>query len=85
MVSSQDVLHCLKSSGLMPDADTIGADESLFDMGVIDSLGMAILVPALEQRFGVSIPEIDLLPSNFDSINAIASYLNTRQHASANS
>ncbi|HTA72461.1 MAG TPA: acyl carrier protein [Bryobacteraceae bacterium] len=56
-----------------------GADPScevlLFDSGIVDSFGLADLVTALEQEFQVKIPESDLYPGNFASIQVIDTYL----------
>ncbi|HUA57582.1 MAG TPA: acyl carrier protein [Verrucomicrobiae bacterium] len=54
------------------------ADESLFQSGVLDSFTLADLVSALEQEFGVKIPDADLTPRKFDSIERIEAYLASR-------
>ena len=64
----------VKSVSLVSDADP-SPDALLFDSGVLDSFGLADLVTALEQEFQVKIPEKDLFPRNFASIQAIGSYL----------
>ena len=75
MVGVKDIQACLRDSGFEID-DTVRADESLFDLGLIDSLGIMTLVSELESRFRIRVPEVDLLPDNFDTLNAIASYVN---------
>jgi D-alanine--poly(phosphoribitol) ligase subunit 2 len=52
--------------------------ESLFDAGVLDSFGLLEFLTALEQELDVTIPDADLVPSNFDTIAKIRSYLNGR-------
>jgi len=52
-------------------------DESLFDSGIIDSFALADLVSALEKAFSVTVPDSDLNPRKFDSIERIESYLET--------
>ena len=54
-------------------------DESLFDTGIIDSFALTDLVAALEKQFSISIPDSDLNPRKFDSIERIESYLETLQ------
>jgi acyl carrier protein len=39
---------------------------------VIDSMGIQMLVPFLENEYNISIPDIDLIPENFNDINSIA-------------
>jgi acyl carrier protein len=52
--------------------------ESLFDAGVLDSFGLLEFLTALENELDVKIPDEDLIPSNFDTIAKIRSYLDGR-------
>ena len=54
------------------------ADESLFESGLLDSFALADLVNALEKEFSVKIPDADLNPRKFDSLERIESYLESR-------
>ena len=54
---------------------TVASDESLFESGVLDSFGLQDLVTELEHVFGVKIPDSDLTPRKFDSIERIEAYL----------
>ncbi|MBI1790594.1 MAG: acyl carrier protein [Acidobacteria bacterium] len=53
-------------------------DESLFDSGLLDSFALPDMVTALEQKFGIAIPDSDLNPRKFDSISRIETYLESR-------
>jgi len=55
-----------------------GPEDSLFESGLLDSFALVDLVAALEQAFGVRIPDADLIPQRFDSISRIDQYLATR-------
>jgi acyl carrier protein len=57
---------------------TPAPDESLFESGLLDSFALADLVSALENEFGVKIPDSDLIPRKFDSLERIESYLDAR-------
>ncbi len=54
------------------DAIEITADMHLIEEGIVDSLGIFILVGFLEQEYGVSISEEDLDVDNFASLTTIA-------------
>ena len=54
-------------------------DESLFDSGTLDSFALPDLVSALEQEFGISIPDSDMNPRKFESVARIGEYLDARQ------
>lgn len=56
----------------------VGADESLTQSGVLDSMGVLELIMFIEERFGLSVPDEDALPENLDSINRITAYVSRR-------
>ncbi len=60
---------------LLPLAD----GTSLLETGILDSLSLLRLVVYLEERFGISVGDSDLLPENFASVNAICAYIRARQ------
>lgn len=51
------------------------ADESLFDSGLLDSFALPDLVTAIESAFQISVPDSDLNPRKFDSVERIEQYL----------
>lgn len=53
----------------------IPPDESLFESGVLDSFALTDMVVALEKEFAIRIPDSDLTPRKFDSIERIEAYL----------
>jgi acyl carrier protein len=67
----------VRDPALLPLAD----DASLLDSGILDSLSLLRLVVFLEERFGMTMGDADLLPENFTSVNAICAYLRTRELA----
>ncbi len=54
-------------------------DTSLLDTGILDSLSLLRLVVFLEERFGTSMGDADLLPENFSSVDTICAYLRARE------
>ena len=53
----------------------IATDESLFDSGLLDSFALTDLVGALEKEFKITVPDSDLNPRKFDTIDRITSYI----------
>ncbi|HEX6454432.1 MAG TPA: acyl carrier protein [Trebonia sp.] len=51
----------------------------LLEEGILDSLGLLQLVVFLEERFGITVDETDLVPENFASVETICAYLRARQ------
>lgn len=54
-------------------------DTSLLDSGILDSLSLLRLVVFLEERFGITMGDSDLLPENFASVNTICAHLRARE------
>lgn len=50
-------------------------DASLLESGVIDSMGVLLLVTWLEQDFGFVVDDDEVLPDNLDSIAAIDGFI----------
>ena len=54
---------------------TIDPEESLIEAGFIDSTGVLELVAFLEERFGITVADDDIVPANLDSLAAIGRYV----------
>ncbi len=53
-------------------------DESLFESGLLDSFTLTDLVARLETEFSIRIPDSDLTPRKFDSLDRIENYVKSR-------
>jgi acyl carrier protein len=62
-----------------PTVLPLSNDTSLLTGGILDSLSLLRLVVFLQDRFQLTVDETDLLPENFDSVNAICAYLRARE------
>ena len=51
---------------------------SLLETGVLDSLGLLRLVFFIQERFGIVVDDVDLVPEHFASVDAICAYLRSR-------
>lgn len=59
---------------LRPEEDYASSEDYFVD-GLLDSLDLITLVSALDRRYGISIPGVDILPENFRSVAAIRALL----------
>lgn len=57
------------------DPNDLPDDASLLDRGIIDSTGVLELVLFLEENFGLQVKASEMLPQNFDSVNAITAFV----------
>ena len=79
MADAQDRIFTIIQT-ITPNPTTrFGPDESLFDGGVLDSFALPELVIALEEAFGIKIPDSDLSADTFESVNKIAAYVASRR------
>jgi acyl carrier protein len=67
------ILQSVSKKGSVP-----GEDESLFDSGYLDSFALPDMVTELEREFGIQVPDADLHPRKFESINRIQTYIESR-------
>jgi acyl carrier protein len=68
---------------IVSDASPIGKTESLIETGIVDSTGLLELVSFIETRYGLEIPDQDLLPENFETIANISTYVAARMQTDA--
>lgn len=61
----------------LPDVDAgdLDDDYNLLDGGVIDSLAVLKVLAWLEKEFEISMDDVDLSPTDFQSITAMASFV----------
>lgn len=59
--------------------DAIDHDEDLLGAGVVDSHGLMQLVAFLRERYGIAVPDEALTPENFQTIAAIAGFVEREQ------
>jgi acyl carrier protein len=50
-------------------------DQSLFESGIVDSFALPEMVSALEREFSITIPDSDLIPRKFETLERIESYI----------
>lgn len=67
---------------LFGDTEPLTSDSmSLLDNGIIDSTGVMELVAFLEQDFGLTIADEELVPENLDSVENLSTFVSRKQDA----
>ena len=54
-------------------------DESLLEKGIIDSVGLLHLLTFIEEQFNIQIPDEEVVPENFETLNRIANFIRKKQ------
>ncbi len=79
MALPQGVIDFLNESAQGNGAEQPGTTDDLFKMGVLDSFALVDFVMVLEQETGISIPDGDVNPANFQSIEQIERYVESKR------
>ena len=79
MISSEtierDVREFLDQNFPLGETFSLEPGDSLLEAGVVDSLGVLEIIDFLEQRYGVRVPDAEVLPENLDSIDSLTRYI----------
>lgn len=70
-MSHHDDIRTFLAGELGKDLRDVSNSDSLLESGVLDSLAVMRLAAFLEERYGVTVAEDDLMPEHFDTIDAI--------------
>jgi len=57
------------------DTSALGDSDSLLEKGIVDSTGILELVTHIEEKYGIRVLDEEMLPSNLDSVAAIAAFV----------
>ncbi|WP_339136556.1 MAG: acyl carrier protein [Candidatus Electrothrix sp. GW3-4] len=57
------------------EEDALQNDASFLEQGIIDSTGVLELVEWIEEEFGFTVGDEEIVPENFDSVNLLCDYL----------
>jgi len=77
----EDVKQFLIENFLFGQDSGLRDDSSLIEQGIIDSTGILELVAFLEEHFGITVGDEDLVPENLDSINSLATFVERQMSA----
>lgn len=58
------------------DRQSIEPDEDLIMQGIIDSMGVMKLSTFMEEKFGIKISDMDMVPENFQNIESLTKFVN---------
>jgi len=78
-VIQEQVRTFVTSNFYVADPDTLKDTDSLLDSGVIDSTGVLEVIAFIEDTFGFTVEDAEMLPENLDSIDRIAHFVARKQ------
>ncbi|BCG82378.1 acyl carrier protein [Mesorhizobium sp. 113-3-3] len=72
---SEQIRSFLVSNFYVSDVKALVDDTSLLDQGIVDSTGVLEIIGFIEETFGITVEDSELLPENLDSIQGIEQYI----------
>ena len=63
---------------LKRDVKGVTDEESLLEAGILDSVGVLQVVGFIEQQYGIAVTDDEMMPENFETLAAIAAFVERR-------
>ena len=82
MDNSIKVREFVVENFLFGDGESLKYDTSFMEEGIIDSTGILELVFFLEETYGLSVEDDELVPDNMDSLQNITRFIDQKLDAS---
>jgi acyl carrier protein len=67
------------SNFYVADPATLQDGASLLDQGIIDSTGVLEVIFFIEETFGITVEDSEMLPDNLDSIERISNFVSRKK------
>lgn len=83
MDNSSKVREYVVENFLFGDGEVLKEETSFMEEGIIDSTGILELVFFLEETFGISIEDDELIPENMDNLQNIARFIDRKLNKSS--
>jgi acyl carrier protein len=79
MALSQVVINFLNENARNNGVSLLDRSNDLFASGVLDSFALVDFIVVLEEHCGISVPDSEVIPQNFRTIEAIEEYVDSRR------
>jgi acyl carrier protein len=63
------------------DVSAVALDDSLLGRGIVNSTGILEIIMFVEEQFGLKVDDREMIPDNFDSVNKIAAFVQSKRRA----
>lgn len=72
----EEIMAVIKA---IKNGSVIEEEDHLIEGGLLSSLELLMLISELEKMYNITIPVEEVLPANFDTVNAILALVNRRK------
>ena len=69
------VRNFISENFILDAAEDLREEDSLLERGIIDSTGVLELVAFIEEKYGITVEDDELIPENLDTIRDIAEFI----------
>ena len=80
MSPKSEIRNFIVENFLYGQDDNFTDDVSFLEKGIIDSTGVLELVTFVEDKFGVTVEDEELIPDNFDSLSKLSSFISKKMN-----
>jgi acyl carrier protein len=82
MTVKDKVRAFIVESFLFGDGAELRNDDSLLGKGIIDSMRVLTLIAFLEEEFGISVADDEVMPENLNTVDRIVTFVDNKMHGS---
>jgi acyl carrier protein len=61
-------------------SEMVKTSDNLIESGIIDSIGIQVLIDFLEKKYSFQIADDEVIPDNFETVDAITDYVKHKKH-----
>ena len=79
MTTRVQVREFILSNFYVADPTTVHDASSLLDAGIIDSTGVLEVIGFLEDTFGITVEDSEMVPEHLDSIDCITAFVDRKR------
>jgi acyl carrier protein len=79
MQVKQQIRDFVSSNFYVAEPAKLADTDSLLEHGIIDSTGVLEVIAFIEESFGITVDDVEMVPENLDSIERIAAYVTRKK------
>ena len=79
MQPNQEIRDFVTTNFYVANPAALDDQASLLEHGVIDSTGVLEVIAFIEEAFGITVDDSEMLPENLDSIECIAAFVTRKK------
>lgn len=83
MDTKDQIREFITKNFYLTNPGTLSDDLSLLESGLVDSTGVLEILAFVEQQFGISVQDDEIVPDHFDGVARIAAFVESKRAGAA--